>query len=83
MLTSIVGVYRDGQIILTETPRDLPNETQVIVTFLEHPSLDLSARDIDPNHAADLRARLRTFVEDWDRPEMDVYNDYDDSKAAL
>jgi hypothetical protein len=83
MLTSIVGVYRDGQIILAEVPRDLPNETQVIVTFLDPPTIDLSVRDIDPDQAADLRARLRTFVEDWDRSEMDVYNDYDANKAAL
>ena len=25
-------------------------------------------------HAADLRARLNTFAEDWERPEMDIYD---------
>lgn len=83
MLTSIVGVYRDGQIVLAELPRDLPNETQVIVTFLESPAIDLSARGIDAVQAADLRIRLRTFAADWDSAEMDVYNDYTTSKAEL
>jgi hypothetical protein len=83
MLTSIVGVYRDGQIILPEVPGDLPNETQVIVTFLGPTTIDLPGRGIDTAHAADLRARLRTFAVDWDSADMDIYNDYDANKAAL
>lgn len=83
MLTSITGVYRNGQIILTEQPADLPNEAQVIVTFLMPKTVELAARGIDEAQAADLRARLTTFAEDWDRPEMDIYNDYDAAKAGL
>lgn len=83
MLTSITGVYRNGQVILTEQPQNLPEEAQVIITFLTPPALDLAARSIDEAHAADLRARLRTFVDEWDRPEMDIYDDYDAAKAAL
>jgi len=83
MLTSVVGVYRDGQIILTDVPRDLPNETQVIVTFLESTTIDLPSRGIDAAQAADLRARLQAFVAEWDSAEMDIYNDYDANKAAL
>ncbi len=41
----------------------------------------MRARGIDEAHAAELRARLATFVEDWDSPEMDVYNDYAAAKA--
>ena len=37
--------------------------------------LDLTTRGIDETQAADLRARLRTFVEDWDRPEADIYDE--------
>jgi hypothetical protein len=55
----------------------------VIVTFLASDSLDLRARGIDSVQAADLRARLSTFAEDWDSPEMDVYNNYDATKANL
>jgi hypothetical protein len=83
MLTSLTGVYRNGQIILTEQPQNLPEEAQVIVTFLTSPGIDLAARDIDETQAADLRTRLQTFAAEWDNPEMDVYNDYDTARAAL
>ena len=83
MLTSITGVYRHGQIILTEQPSDLPDEIQVIVTFLTPQSIDLAARGIDVAQAADLRARLHTFAAEWESPEMDVYDDYVAAKAAL
>jgi hypothetical protein len=36
--------------------------------------LDLRARGIDERQAADLRGRLGTFAEDWNRPEMDAYD---------
>ena len=83
MLTSVTGVYRNGQVILSEQPQNLPEEAQVIVTFLTASVLDLAARGIDEGQAADLRARLRTFATEWDKPEMDIYNDYDVAKAAL
>ena len=83
MLTSVTGVYRNGQVILSEQPQNLPEEAQVIVTFLAAPVLDLAARGIDEAQAADLRARPRTFATEWDKPEMDIYNDYDAAKAAL
>jgi hypothetical protein len=37
-------------------------------------ALDLRELGIDKEQAADLRARLNTFAEDWERPEMDVYD---------
>jgi hypothetical protein len=47
----------------------------VIVTFLAvSGTVDLSSRGIDQPQAADLRRRLAAFAEDWDRPEMDVYD---------
>lgn len=36
--------------------------------------MDLRSRSIDESQAADLRARLKTFAEDWDRPEAAVYD---------
>jgi len=36
--------------------------------------VDLRARGVDENHAAELRARLKTFAEDWERPEADIYD---------
>jgi hypothetical protein len=73
MLRSIEGVYRGGQIELLESaPSEL--EGKVIVTFLNGGAIDLAARGIDQPQAADLRQRLGGVAEDWDRPEMDVYD---------
>jgi len=83
MLKSVAGVYRDGKIELAEAPGNVPEETRVIVTFLESGPIDLRMRGIDEAQAADLRARLKTFTEDWDSPEMDVYDNYDAAKAKL
>lgn len=38
-------------------------------------ALDLSTRGIRKAQAADLRARLTTFAEDWDRPEAALYDE--------
>lgn len=83
MLTSITGVYRDGRIELAEAPRDMPDETRVIVTFLASGQIALPPRGIDEARAAELRARLAAFAEDWDSPEMEDYDDYDAAKARL
>lgn len=83
MLNSIEGIYRKGKIELTEIPQEIPNDTPVIVTFLEPKMIDLKKRGIDEHQAADLRHRLSTFAEDWDSPEMDIYNDYENSKSKL
>ena len=73
MIKSIEGVYRGGRVELLESP-PADFEGKVIVTFLNAGSLDLAQRGIDEKHAADLRQRLTTFAEDWNRPEMDVYD---------
>jgi hypothetical protein len=83
MLKTIEGVYRDGKVELTEVPKDVRDETRVLVTFLGPQSIDLRARGIEEADAAELRARLAPFTEDWDSPEMPVYDDYDAAKARL
>ena len=82
MLTSIEGTYRNGQIELQEPPAGVADEVPVIVTFISSDDVDLRARGISPTQAAELRAALSTF-EDWDEPEMDVYDDYDAAKSKL
>ncbi len=75
MLKSIEGVYRYGKIELLEPGADA-EDARVVVTFLPSPSsVNLSERNLDSSQAAELRARLRSFAEDWDRPEMDVYDE--------
>ena len=36
--------------------------------------VELRERGIHEAHAADLRARLKAFAEDWERPEAAIYD---------
>ncbi len=83
MLKAIRGVFRHGQIELTEKPEKVVENTPVIVTFLNEERVDLRSRGIGEEQAADLRARLAQFAEDWERPEMDAYDNYDAAKSRL
>jgi hypothetical protein len=75
MLQTIQGIYRDGKVELLAMPAGV-SEARVLVTFLptEGP-VDLRAKGISEEEAAELRWRWGAAAEDWDRPEMDVYND--------
>jgi hypothetical protein len=70
---SIEGIYRNGKIELSETPTGV-DEARVIVTFVSEAAVDLPERGIDEIASANLRSRLQTFAEDWDRPEMGAYD---------
>jgi len=75
MLKTVEGVYREGKIELLE-PVPEGATGRVIVTFVSSPGtiIDLAERGINPEQATDLRRRLATFAEDWQRPEMDAYD---------
>ena len=83
MLTSVKGVYRNGRVELAELPANLRDDTQVIVTFVEAEGVDLPSRGISETEAAELRDRLASFAEDWNSPEMEIYDDYDAARAKL
>ena len=83
MLTTCEGVYRGGKIELAEQPNHVRDETRVIVTFLESCTVDLRAHGIDEASALELRSRLAMFAEDWDSPEMSLYDNYDAVKADV
>lgn len=85
MLKMIEGIYRDGKIELLEVPDNVHNDTRVLITFLTPSagSIDLASRGIEQDQAADLRARLQTFAEDWERPDMDGYDDYERTATSL
>ena len=83
MSTTIEGIYRNGKIEISKTPSDVCEGTRVVVTFLPPGSIDLRERGIDKAQAADLRVRFATFAEDWESPEMSVYDNYDEEKAKL
>lgn len=82
MLTTIEGVYRDGKVELAETPINIGEDTPVIVTFLTGHYVDLESRGIGRRQALVLRERLAGFAEEWDSPEMDVYDRYDEAAAS-
>jgi hypothetical protein len=82
MLTSVKGKYHKGQVELLELPDNVPDETPVIVTFMESTEIDLKAHGIDEAQAAELGAQLAAF-DDWNNPEMDVYDNYDASKSKV
>jgi hypothetical protein len=81
MLTSIEGVYRNGHVELMERSNDVREGARVIVTFLGANTIDLAKQGIEPEQAESLRISLATFSEDWNSPEMSIYDDYDAAKA--
>lgn len=75
MVKSVEGIYRNGRVELLE-PLQEAEGSRVIVTWVTpSATIDLRERGIDETQAADLRRRLATFAEDWDRPEMAAYDD--------
>jgi len=81
MMTSIQGVFREGKIELAERLANVSDGTPVIVTFLSNGATDLAAHGISPAQAAELRARLASFAEDWESPEMSAYDNYHAAKS--
>jgi hypothetical protein len=73
IMLTVEGTYKNGKVELAETPPQVTH-SRVLVTFLESNGVDLRARGIDEAQAADLRARLKTFAEDWERPEANIYD---------
>jgi hypothetical protein len=78
MLTSIQGIYRDGQIELIEKPSEVEDNTPVIVTFLSTKiaHISLAKRGINQQQAQALRFALSSFADEWDSAEMDIYDSY-------
>lgn len=83
MLTTVEGIWRNGRIELSNSPENMGEETHVIVTFLPPQGVDLASAGINPEQAAELRARLATFAPDWNAPEMDIYDNYDAAKSNI
>ena len=83
MPTRIEGIYRNCRIELAELPTNVPEEARAIVTFieLEEERVDLRTYGIDETQAESLRANLAPFAEDWNNPEMSIYDNYDAAKS--
>ncbi len=61
----------------------MKNDRPELPTSIESNPIDLAAQGIDPEQAETLRTHLATFSEDWNSPEMSVYDDYDAAKASI
>jgi len=66
--------------IIAELPKLNPVERLAVQKKLaeigsENSAVALHDRGIDEIQAADLRSRLKTFAEDWERPEASIYDE--------
>lgn len=66
--------------IIDELPKLTAAELQAVRRKLaeiaaENSAVALPDRGIDEVQAADLRSRLKTFAEDWERPEASIYDE--------
>jgi hypothetical protein len=66
--------------IINELPRLTAAELQAVRRKImeiaaENSAAALHNRGIDEVQAADLRSRLKTFAEDWERPEAAIYDE--------
>jgi hypothetical protein len=66
--------------IIDELPKLTPSELESVRRKLAELSAEdgsalLHDRGINESQAADLRARLKTFAEDWERPEASIYDE--------
>jgi hypothetical protein len=76
MSQQLIGIYRQGYIKLQEKPCHLADETQVLVTLPDLQNIPLDNQEITPEQAQQLRQSLASFAEDWESPEMSIYDDY-------
>lgn len=79
MIRTVSGTFRNGAVQLAEVPIGI-KESRVLVTFLDDGSLTLPERGIDAAMAAELRTALACFADEWDSPEMAIYDDYEAAK---
>lgn len=65
-----------NQKLLTESTKNLEKSKacDLIEEEQKKGSIDLQSLGINREQAANLRARLQSFAEDWNCPEMDVYD---------
>jgi hypothetical protein len=71
--------------IIKELPKLSDAERQAVLDKLRelvqheksanYRAVDLQSRGVTEEQASDLRARLKTFAEDWERPEAAIYDE--------
>lgn len=83
MQTIAHGIFRNGKVEFAQLPDGVPDETPAVVTFAIEDASALEQRGITPEQATAFRLALGAGIDDWDTPDMDIYNDYDSQKAEL
>jgi hypothetical protein len=72
MLKSLEGIYRDGKVELLGKP-PARREARVIVMFLSGPRSQSKPPKLSRKEAAELRARLAAWEQDWNAPGLEAY----------
>lgn len=72
-----------GQVYAGLSEKEISDVEETVRTTIYEQGVTLSDYGISPAQAAELRASFATFADEWERPEMDVYDDYDAAKALL
>ena len=75
MATQLDGIYRNGRIDLAAIPHEAEGSRVVVTWVGSAETVDLRERGVGLEQAADLRFRLSAFRDDWDQPEMAVYDE--------
>lgn len=68
------SIYRKGNVELLKTPTGVNAARLTIALSPKNGLIELQSRGINREQAANLRARLESFAQDWNRPEMDGYD---------
>jgi hypothetical protein len=76
MLTTVQGTYQNGHVELTEQLSGVPEGTQAIITFVTPNDIDLPSQGISKEQSQVLKANLASFADDWNSPEMNIYDNY-------
>ena len=73
----------DGHVYAGFSKEEIDVIEEMRRTTTDENGISLSDHGISPAQAAELRASFATFAGEWERPEMDVYDDYDAAKARF
>jgi hypothetical protein len=66
-----------------DSDKTMKNDRPELPMSIASNSISLATQGIDPEQAEILRTNLTTFSEDWNSPEMSIYDDYDAANASL
>jgi len=81
MITAVEGQFVNGAIEVSEHV-PIQDGTRVIILLLPGEPPGNSPLGVTRTQAGRLRWRLSTIAEDWDHPDMDVYDKYEIARPA-